>query len=267
MDLQVNGKAAHISIATGAVQKDLPFLVLVHGAGSDHTVWNGQAARFKGMQINAIAPDLPGHGASAGHPSTSIEDLGTWLIRVLDVLAAETVVLAGHSMGSLVALEAAAHFSGKTAALVLLGTSVPMPVNHALLDAACRHDPAAVDIIMQYGHGPDLQAGHSPAADQLLTRTRELLLASLGGALYTDLNACNNYARGLEAAAVIKCPVTVLTGEQDRMTPVAAVQGLLDKLPDATQVIVPACGHMILSEKPDAVFEALMAAVAGCTGI
>ncbi len=267
MDLQVNGQAVHIANATGAIQKNLPFLVLVHGAGSDHTVWNGQAARFKRTKVNAIAPDLPGHGASAGESPASIEDMGAWLIGLLDALQAEKVVLAGHSMGSLVALEAASRMPGTTAALVLLGTAVPMPVNRALLDAARRQDPAAVDIIMQYGHGPELQAGQSPAADQLLTRTRDMLLTSLDGALFADLNACNSYARGLEAATAVTCPVTVLTGEQDRMTPVAAVQDLLGKLPNASQVIVPACGHMILSEKPDAVSEALTAAVTGCAGI
>ena len=60
--------------------------------------------------------------------------------------------------------------------------------------------------------------------------------------------------------------VITRAGEQDRMTPVAAVQALLGTLHDPTQVIVPSCGHMILSEKPDAVSEVLAAALSAATG-
>ncbi|WP_163478991.1 alpha/beta fold hydrolase, partial [Klebsiella pneumoniae] len=58
-----------------------------------------------------LAVDLPGHGRSAGLPLTRVEAIAAWLHRLLDVAGAQQATLVGHSMGSLIALEAAARAS------------------------------------------------------------------------------------------------------------------------------------------------------------
>ena len=63
--------------------------------------------------------------------------MADWLLALLDAAGVDAAALVGHSMGSLIALEAAARApaSGSTR-LVMVGTAYPMKVSAALLEAA-----------------------------------------------------------------------------------------------------------------------------------
>ena len=66
MQLTVDG--ADIFVATGgkAFDADLPTVLFLHGAGMDHTAWGQHDRWFSHHGYNVLAPDLPGHGRSAG---------------------------------------------------------------------------------------------------------------------------------------------------------------------------------------------------------
>lgn len=259
MELRLPSGMAHLAQFNGPIQSRLPHVFLIHGAGSDHTVWRGVAKLMNGVKANMLAPDLPGHGASGGKPLDGIVQMGTWILSLAEALDAREIVLAGHSMGSLVALEAAAQLKQRVTHTLLIGSAIPMTVNRTLLDAAAANDPTAVDIIMRYGHGSALQPGSSVEADTLLADTRALLMKALDGTLFADLNACNGYDSGLDAARAITCPVDLIVGEEDRMTPVSAAESLMQSLNKPARMIVPGCGHMLLSENPAVVARALTA--------
>jgi pimeloyl-ACP methyl ester carboxylesterase len=122
-----------------------PCIVFLHGALADHSVWTLAARWFAHHGHAVIAPDLPGHSRSLGPPLASAEALADWLIALLDAAHVGRAALVGHSMGSLIALEAAARAPDRVAQLVMVGTAYPMKVSAALLDSA-RVDPlAAID--------------------------------------------------------------------------------------------------------------------------
>jgi pimeloyl-ACP methyl ester carboxylesterase len=81
-----------------------PALILLHGSGGDSSVWDEQ---FKGMSFNGtlIAPDLPGHGQSAGFPLQSSSDYALWLDSLVNELQPENLFIAGHSLGGAIAQE------------------------------------------------------------------------------------------------------------------------------------------------------------------
>ncbi|HEX7435496.1 MAG TPA: alpha/beta fold hydrolase [Caldimonas sp.] len=89
-------------------ERELPAVVFVHGALHDHSVWTLLARWFAHHGHAVLAPDLPGHARSEGPPRASVEALAAWLLSLLDAAGVEKAALVGHSMGSLVALEAAA---------------------------------------------------------------------------------------------------------------------------------------------------------------
>ena len=62
--------------------------------------------------------------------------MADWLIRLLDAAGVAEAGLVGHSMGSLVALEAAVLAPKRIRRLALLGVAAQMPVHPDLLKAA-----------------------------------------------------------------------------------------------------------------------------------
>jgi pimeloyl-ACP methyl ester carboxylesterase len=94
-------------LALGAAPRP-PALLLLHGALNDASVWNalGPACAAAGHQV--LAPDQPGHGGSAGPLLPDIAALAAWALRVADAAGLDRFSVAGHSMGSLIALEVAA---------------------------------------------------------------------------------------------------------------------------------------------------------------
>ena len=83
-------------------------IVLIHGAAMDHSVWVYHTRYFMHEGDAVIALDLPAHGRSEGEPLGSVEAMAAWLLRCLDALDIRRASLVGHSLGALVALQAAA---------------------------------------------------------------------------------------------------------------------------------------------------------------
>ncbi|MCP5150393.1 MAG: alpha/beta hydrolase [Ectothiorhodospiraceae bacterium] len=263
MKLRVMGHEAHVYTGGRPPGRGLPAVVLVHGAGMDHSVWIHQSRYLAHHGHEVLAVDLPGHGRSAGPCLTSIADMADWITALADAAGHERFALVGHSMGALVALEAAARSPQRARTVVLLGVAAPMPVADLLLDAA-RDDPAAAnDMVTLWGLALRAQLGANPAPGMWMTGGVMRLLERAGpGVLHADLRACNDYTSGLEAAARIGCPVHLLLGGADRMTPRRAAMALTEALTAPQVVDIPGCGHMSMVERPDAVLDAMVAALA-----
>ena len=106
------------------VRRALPRVVFVHGALNDHSVWTLLARWFANHGHGVLALDLPGHGRSGGPPLASVEAMADWLLALLDA-AGVAARLVGHSMGSLIALEAAARAPSAGARLVMVAHRLP----------------------------------------------------------------------------------------------------------------------------------------------
>jgi pimeloyl-ACP methyl ester carboxylesterase len=258
MQLTVDG--ADIFVATGgkAFDADLPTVLFLHGAGMDHTAWGQHDRWFSHHGYNVLAPDLPGHGRSAGKLLPSIGEMADWTSALLDASGAKSAKLIGHSMGSLIALETAARHAGKVSALVLVGTSSAMAVGPDLLKAAEANDHAAIDMVSIWGLGQAAGLGGSLApglwmhggAQRLLERCKD-------GVLFNDLAACNAYQDAPAAAAGIKVPATLVLGERDMMTPAKSGRALAAAIPNSRTVVLRGAGHMMMSERPDELLAAL----------
>jgi pimeloyl-ACP methyl ester carboxylesterase len=233
----------------------------------NRTVWVLLARYFARHGFNIVAADLPGHGASGGEPLQSIEQHAAHLWLLLDVLCdshslpREPVVLGGHSMGALVALEAAVLRPESIEQLLLFGAGYPMNVAEPLLAAAQANDQSAVDMIALFSHSFSSQIGHNAVAGISVQNTAMALLEqSAPGVLFTDLQACNNY-RALEKAAACFTkadPVrsTVISGDSDRMTPMKVAKTMAESL-GAQHIILNDCGHMMISEQPEQTLQAV----------
>ena len=258
MFIQVKGKRAFYSDGNGAFAKAQPSVAFLHGAGMDHSVWTLPARYFARHGYNVLAFDLPGHGRSEGPPLASIDAMADWVKAALSGMGVGKAALVGHSMGSLVALSCAARHGALVRALALLGTSVPMPVTDALLDAAKAGQHDAIDMANTWSHSSRGQMGGNENPGLSMMMSGQRLLERAGGRVFhADLNACNNFADGEALAAQVQAPTLVIVGKQDRMTaPVKALK-LAALIKGARTVQLTPCGHAILSEQPNATLDAL----------
>jgi pimeloyl-ACP methyl ester carboxylesterase len=258
MQLSINGHEAFVATGGRDFDPALPAVVFLHGAGFDHSTWALHSRWFAHHGFAVLAPDLPGHGRSAGAALRSIAAMADWTVALLDAAGAKPAHLIGHSMGSLIALDAAARHPDRVTALSLIGTAATMTVGPDLLKAAEANDQAAIDMVSIWGLGHGAELGGSPAPGLWMHGGAQATLKQCPpGVLFSDLSACNAYQDALASAARIKVPVTLILGEKDMMTPARAGKALAAAIPQARTVLLPATGHMIMVERPDELLDAL----------
>lgn len=147
MQLDVNGIDTFVATGGREFDASMPAIVLLHGAGFDHSTWALHTRWFAHHGFAVLAPDMPGHGRSAGPPLPTIAEMADWTADLIDAAGAAKARLVGHSMGSLIALETAARHPAKVSALSLIGTTATMAVGPDLLKAAEANDRAAIDMM------------------------------------------------------------------------------------------------------------------------
>ena len=262
MKLLVDGDPVFAATGGRGFDPQLPALLFIHGAGMDHTVWALQTRYFAHHGRSVLAVDLPGHGRSGGAALRSIGAVAEWIGRVLDAAGVAGAALVGHSMGALVALEAAAAMPARVRSLALLGVAERMPVHPELQAAADGGERLAPELVASWGHGRSGHLGGNPAPGLwMMGGALTLLERAPAGVLAADLAACNAYDQASAAAAHVVCPTLLLLGAADRMTPPAKAKPLGAAIASSRTVVLPDAGHMLMTERPDAVIDALREAV------
>jgi pimeloyl-ACP methyl ester carboxylesterase len=266
MEWQVQGRRAYAYTGGRPFDPAQPCVVFLHGALNAHDVWNLLARWFAHHGHSVLAVDQPGHLNSEGPLLPSVEAVADWTWALLDVAGVQRAAFVGHSMGSLIALEAAARRPERATRLAMIGTAYPMQVSEALLDAAEKHPEQGMDLVNAlslstlaakpgfpcpgtwlHGGGRQLMArvqAHGPAGQNVFLH---------------DFQLCNAYRHGLEAAAQVRCPAHLVLGAADQMTPLRATRDLAQAL-RASVHTVPG-GHALMQEQPDAVLRVLRTAL------
>jgi pimeloyl-ACP methyl ester carboxylesterase len=265
MKLDVQGRAAYAYTGGKPFDAALPCVVFIHGALHDHSVWTLLARWFAHHGHAVLALDQPGHGRSEGAPLPSIEALADWTLALLDAAGVQQAALVGHSMGSLIALEAAARAPERAAALAMVGTAYPMKVSDALLNTARETPWKAIDMVNAFSHSTIAAKPAYPGPGSWLHGSNRALMRRLQAGqpalnlFEHDFRLCDAYANGLQAAERVRCPATLLLGARDQMTAPKASRDIAQAL-RARVVMLPG-GHSLMQEVPDGLLNALQEAL------
>ena len=266
MNLTVHGRRAYAYTGGKPFDPTLPCVVFVHGALHDHSCWNLLARWCAHHGHGVLAVDLPAHGGSEGPPLADVEALADWLLALLDAAGVTSATLVGHSMGSLIALEATGRAPGRVQRLVMMGTAYPMQVSAALLETA-RDDPArAIDMVTAWSYASIAPKPAFPGPGMWLHGSCRALMHRMQqgcpslNLFHHEFSICDRYRSGETAAARVACPVDFVLGAADQMTWPRAAQAMATAL-RARVHVVPA-GHNLMAEAPEAVLSALREALA-----
>ena len=126
-------------------------IIALHGAGMNASVFGG-IAPLLGDDHAFHAITFPGHDAGRGELLYSIQAMGEWVKERIDTSEGQ-VVLLGHSMGALVALQAAN--APGVESVILMGASAAMPVNADLLKGAKENVGETIRLMLKWSVYPD----------------------------------------------------------------------------------------------------------------
>ncbi len=263
MKFQIDGNQIHAATGGRAHMAGRRWIVFLHGSGYSHLSWVLQTRALAYDGWNVLAPDLPGHGFSQGEPPETIEEMAGFVLAVMDAAGAEKAVLAGHSMGGLIALEIARAAPQRVEALVLIGTAAEIPVNPKLIQTAVSKSDEAIAAMNSWGYGPGAHVAQNtwPGANHIAFGMA-LMHEGKRNALAEGLKACAAYKHGAEAAAGFKGRALCIVAEFDRMTPNRNGLALAAMLQNAQTVYVKGSGHCMHTEAPRQVNDSLRAFVA-----
>ena len=229
-------------------------LILLPGLACDAALWQPQqpllaAAHRSGpvrvADVNQRADSLPAMAA---------------------LLLAENpgeLVLAGCSMGGMLAMQAARQAPQRVRGLALLGTSA-RPDTPALIalrtQAIAEFAAGRVETLLRANA---LFAFHPRHAPRLVDNYIAMLMRSGADGLIRQNRAVMARPDLRPHLAAITCPTLVVAGTDDQLTPPECARELAEGIPSSTLQLLPECGHMLTWEQPEAVTAALLAWVAG----
>ena len=244
MIFQLENKNIHASDSGQGIDMNKDTIVFLHGSGLSHIVWSLAEQFFSSKNYNVLSIDLPGHGNSDGPCLDSIEKIADWMEKVFDKLKLKNLILVGHSQGCLEILEYSSRYKERLKKLVFVGGSNKMPVHPDLIELAQSGHSDAVKLMMKWGYeGSKKFIGGNPV-EKIIQSPRDI-----SEILAVDLNACNNYSNGSEAAKVIDLPSMLIFGELDKMVNLEVGKKFSNLIKNSTTHVIKGCGHMIMIEK------------------
>jgi pimeloyl-ACP methyl ester carboxylesterase len=266
MKLDVLGHPAYCYSGGKPFNPALPCVVFIHGASMDHSAWTLLARWFAHHGHSVLAVDLPGHMRSQGPLLPSVEASADWVLAVMDAAGVRRAALVGHSMGSLIALEAAGRAPERATQLVMIGSAYPMNVSDALLATAKDTPERAMAMVNAWSIASQASKPGFPGPGNWLHGSNITLMHRVQAAhpeanvFLHDFTLCQRYQAGFEAAARVSCATTMVLGQSDQMTVPKAAREIAAALKAKTVMIDS--GHHQLAEAPDAVLAALRQALA-----
>jgi 3-oxoadipate enol-lactonase len=235
-----------------------PAVVLLHGLGGSAYAWWAQLAALSEAGYRAVALDQRGAGLSSGAAGPySVDGWARDVERLLDGIGVDRAALVGHSVGCMVAQQAAVRLGERAAALVVCGGATRWPEaarpafdQRAGLARAGRMDEIG-EAVAATGLTERFRTEHPEVHGLMLA-----MIASNDGDAYAEA-ALATRDGCMRDVARLECPVLAFAGEHDPVTPLALSQEIAEAAGGESRVVADAA-HWCMLERPEAVNELLL---------
>ncbi len=244
-------------------------MVLVHGIGSSHGVWDDMVGEL-GREHELLAVDLPGFGDSPPLPEGQ-----RTLTAVADAIEAEMdrkgwkkAHLVGHSMGGWLVLELARRGRAlRTVAISPVGGAVPEEAKGSR--RAISEDRRGAlfakrlpDAVLKVAFGTKLSRRfflrnqmtrpQDVSPERLIYATRTMEKATSFDEMLDEISGANDQIeRNRERFGAISSPVLIIWGTEDRVVLPAGGPRLAEAIPGAELHLMPGVGHALLFDHPE----------------
>ena len=231
-------------------------LLLLHGYTDTSRSWSVLAPHLSGYRL--LIPDQRGHGAAEAPeccygPSQFAFDAKLFL----DALGIDRAAVAGHSMGSMVAMAMAAEYPERVSAIVLIGSTALAPVK----PGAWLYDQVAALQWPLDRQSAFMREWHP--ANQPTAVDAEFAEAVMDDILAIKPHVWRAVMRELTLLPVgrhagdVKARVLILSGGKDPLFPAEHHASLLKAFPHAEAHVFPELGHSPNWEQPATIAAAI----------
>jgi pimeloyl-ACP methyl ester carboxylesterase len=232
------------------VHGDGPPLILTHGYSSTSQMWQGQIAALS-KHHKLILWDMRGHGrsdypedAAAYSEALTVGDMAA----LLDHVGADKAIVGGLSLGGYMSLAFYRAYPERVAALLIIDTGPGFKKDEAreawnkrALDTAERFEHDGLGVLKS-GSRERSTVSHRDATG----------LAHAARGMLTQRDA-----RVIELLPEIKVPALIVVGAED--TPfLAASDYMAAKIPGAKKAVIPAAGHAVNIDQPQAFIDVVL---------
>jgi pimeloyl-ACP methyl ester carboxylesterase len=272
-----SGARIHVEVeeCTRANQANLT-LVFCHGYALNQDCFHYQRRDLRALG-RLVFYDQRSHGRSDRTPkeTNTIEQLGRDLYQIIcEVVPEGPILLVGHSMGGMTVMALAlAHpelFGPRIRGVALLATSpgglqdvslgLPqfaarplhrlLPVTTSVLVRKAnlvemgrsRVNDLSLLFTKYYSFGSNASPAVAEFCHQILGRTPIDVISEF-------LTTLQQHQRHRALDVIDELPVTIMVGEDDRMTPAGHSQAMAVEIPDAELTVLPDTGHMLILER------------------
>lgn len=224
-----------------------PTLILIPGLACNEALWQPLLQPDSDPRLTNWNPRVTG-------VHTRFLTIETMATALLDEHPGD-VILCGASMGGMLAMEAARQAPGRVKGLAILGSSAQPETDdmRQLREGAIRFfEQGRVEEVLQFNL--PLAFHPSRAQDKQLAQTYlDMVLAEGALQLIRQNRAVIARPDARLHLPAVACPILVLCGDGDALTPPERSREIAGLVPKAQFTVVGQCGHMLTLEQPQAV--------------
>jgi len=236
-----------------------PVVVLVHGAGMDHRMFDDQAEGLHDAGYRVLLCDLRGHGSSSLGRRFAAADALDDLIALLDAAEVSSAVLVGHSLGGNLVQELARRHPDRVTGLVVMDATWNTGPLTRLERLALRAAAPALRAIPAAAL-PRLMARASAVSPEAVALT-QATFERMPKPTFVDVWRATVSFVHPEPAHRTPVPLALIRGARDRTGNIATAMPRWARAEGVHERVVPDAGHIVTWDAPGASTRALLDAL------
>lgn len=238
-------------------------VVVTHGAGMDHRMFDAQVYALHEAGHRVVAWDQRGHGESSLAPdtrftaATALDDL----IALLDHLGLDHPILIGHSLGGNLSQALVRRLPERAHALIVVdstwNTGPLTAVERFLLRLAA---PSLA--LIPAGRLPGLMARASAVTPEAIAAS-EATFARMPKRVFLDVWRATVSLVDPDPGYRTPVPLGPIRGDRDRTGNIATAMPRWARAEGVTEHVIAGAGHVVTLDAPDATTQAIRAIIDG----
>ncbi len=243
-------------------KQDADTIFFCHSLGANQSLWGRQIEQLSDSH-RIVSCDLRGHGESDIFDTPyTIEIMAQDIVALLDHLNIPSCHFVGLSLGSMIGLWLGATEPNRMQRMVLAGASAKVKDSSAFNKRISQIELNGLNSMFTELDDRWYAAGY-PAKQPLVVDKIRAMIAKTPIKGYIAATIAVRDFDIIEQLPNIKAQMLLITGLEDKATPLSDAKYIVERCPNATLTIIKNASHLAMVEKPEIFDDALIKFIRG----